>query len=107
VPNAVGLDLGAGLDTRVVRLAPPSTVDWYDVDFPAVAAARERLIPERPHAHVVAADVTDSEWLDALPSDRPAIIVADGLMGFLTRDELISLLNPAHQPFPQRRDGLQ
>ena len=39
-PNAVGLDLGAGLDTRVVRLDPPSTVDWYDVDFPAVAAAR-------------------------------------------------------------------
>ena len=47
-PDAVGLDLGAGLDTRVFRLDPPSTVDWYDVDFPAVAAARERLIPTRP-----------------------------------------------------------
>jgi O-methyltransferase involved in polyketide biosynthesis len=33
-PDAVGLDLGTGLDTRVVRLAPPSTVDRYDVDFP-------------------------------------------------------------------------
>jgi O-methyltransferase involved in polyketide biosynthesis len=33
-PDAVGLDLGAGLDTRVVRLDPPSTVDWYDVDRP-------------------------------------------------------------------------
>jgi O-methyltransferase involved in polyketide biosynthesis len=27
-PDAVGLDLGAGLDTRMERLAPPSTVDW-------------------------------------------------------------------------------
>src|SRR5262245_41864645 len=27
-PDAVGLDLGAGLDTRVVRLDPPDTVDW-------------------------------------------------------------------------------
>jgi O-methyltransferase involved in polyketide biosynthesis len=88
-PNAVGLDLGAGLDTRAVRLAPSSTVDWYDVDLPAVAAARERLIPDRPHAHVVGADVRDSEWLDALPSDRPAMIVADGLMGFLSRDEFV------------------
>jgi len=33
-PDAVGLDLGAGLDTRVFRVAPPPTVDWYDIDFP-------------------------------------------------------------------------
>jgi len=48
-PDAVGLDLGAGLDTRMVRIAPQPTIDWYDVDFPAVVAARERLITrERP-----------------------------------------------------------
>jgi O-methyltransferase involved in polyketide biosynthesis len=99
-PDAVALDLGAGLDTRAVRLDPPSTVDWYDVDFPAVADARERLIPARPHAHVVGADVRDSEWLDALPSDRPAMIVADGLMGFLSRDEFVSLLNRIISHFP-------
>jgi O-methyltransferase involved in polyketide biosynthesis len=92
-PDAVGLDLGAGLDTRMARLAPPSTVDWYDVDFPAVAVARERLIPDRPNAHVIGADVTTADWLDAIPTDRPAIIVADGLMGFLSKDEMISLLN--------------
>ena len=92
-PDAVGLDLGAGLDTRVFRLAPPSTVDWYDVDFPAVAAARQRLLPERPNAHVIGADVTEKDWLDAIPTGRPAIIAADGLMGFLTQDELVSLWN--------------
>jgi len=100
-PNAIGLDLGAGLDTRAVRLNPPSTVDWYDVDFPAVATARQRLIPERPHAHAVGADVRDSEWLDALPSDRPVMIVADGLMGFLSRDEFVSLLNRLISHFPR------
>src|SRR6185312_13076379 len=51
-PDAIGLDLGAGLDTRAVRIDPPSTVDWYDVDFPAVAAARERLVPPQPNRHV-------------------------------------------------------
>jgi hypothetical protein len=30
-PDAVALDLGAGLDTRMFRVAPPSTVDWYDI----------------------------------------------------------------------------
>jgi O-methyltransferase involved in polyketide biosynthesis len=99
-PDAVGLDLGAGLDTRMDRLSPPSTVDWYDVDFPAVASARERLIPDRANAHVVAADVRSTVWLHAIPTDRPAMIVADGLMGFLTRDEFVSLLNRLISHFP-------
>jgi O-methyltransferase involved in polyketide biosynthesis len=33
-PDAVALDLGAGLDTRMLRINPPPTVDWYDIDFP-------------------------------------------------------------------------
>jgi O-methyltransferase involved in polyketide biosynthesis len=92
-PHGVGLDLGAGLDTRVLRIDPPSTVDWYDVDLPAVAEARAGLVPERAGAHVVAADVTEPGWLDAVPSDRPAVIVADGLLGFLTLDQVTTLLN--------------
>jgi O-methyltransferase involved in polyketide biosynthesis len=99
-PDAVGLELGAGLDTRFERLAPPATVDWYDVDFPAVADARKSLIPEHPNAHVIGADVRDPDWLDTVPSDRPAIIVADGLMGFLTHDELVSLWNRLVSHFP-------
>ena len=75
-------------------------MDWYDVDLPAVAADRQRLIPERPNAHVIGADVRDPDWLDAVPSDRPAIIVADGLMGFLSQDELVSLWNRLVSHFP-------
>ena len=39
------------------------------------------------------ADLTGADWLDAIPTDRPAVIVADGLMAFLTLDEMASLLN--------------
>ena len=92
-PDAIGLDLGVGLDTLMVRIAPPSTVDWYDIDFPAVIAARESLIPGRPSAHGLGADLTGPDWLDAIPTDRPAVIVADGLMAFLTLDDWVSLLN--------------
>jgi len=53
-PDAVGLDLGAGLDTRMVRIAPPSTVDWYDIDYPSVVAARalDTRSRERPFHRV-------------------------------------------------------
>jgi len=35
-PDATVLNLGCGLDTRINRIQPPSTVSWYDVDFPEV-----------------------------------------------------------------------
>jgi O-methyltransferase involved in polyketide biosynthesis len=99
-PDAVGLDLGAGLDTRSARISPPPTVDWFDVDLPEVAAARETVVPDRAKAHTIAADVTEQAWLDALPTDRPVVITADGLMGFLARDELMSLLDRLIDHFP-------
>ena len=99
-PDAVGLDLGAGLDTRMVRLAPPATAEWYDVDLPEVIAVRERVIPDRAHAHNIGADVTDIDWLNTIPNDRPAVVVADGLMGFLTKDDFVSLLNWLIDHFP-------
>jgi len=99
-PNAVGLDLGAGLDTRAFRIDPPATVDWYDVDYPEVIAARQQLLPGRAHAHGIGVDLTDPTWLDAIPTDRPAVIVADGLMAFLTQEDLISLVNRLISHFP-------
>jgi O-methyltransferase involved in polyketide biosynthesis len=99
-PHAVGLDLGAGLDTRVLRIDPPATVDWYDIDYPEVITARQQLLPDRDNAHGIGTDLTDPAWLDAVPSDRPAVIVADGLMAFLTQDAMISLLNRLIGHFP-------
>ena len=68
-PDAVGLDLGAGLDTRMIRIATPPTVDWYDVDFPSVIAARELSLPSRANVHGISADLTTPDWLDAVPTD--------------------------------------
>jgi hypothetical protein len=68
--------------------------------YARAADTRRRLIPEHPNAHIIGADVTDPDWLDAVPSDRPAIIVADGQMGFLSLDELVSLWNRLVSHFP-------
>jgi O-methyltransferase involved in polyketide biosynthesis len=99
-PNAVGLDLGAGLDSRVLRIAPPPAADWYDMDFPKVIAARRQVLPDRATPHGIGADLTDPVWLDAVPTDRPAVIVADGLIAFLSEEEMISLANLIISHFP-------
>ena len=99
-PDAVVLDLGAGLDGRIFRVNPPPTVEWYDVDFPEVVALRRKLLPQPANAHNVGADLTDPDWLHDIPRDRPAMIVADGLVLFLGQDDFVSLLNRLTAHFP-------
>ena len=99
-PNAIVLDLGAGLDGRISRVKPPATVSWYDVDFPQIVDLRHQLLPERVSAHSVGADLTDPNWLNEIPADRPAVIVADGLVAFLHEEDFVSLLNRLTNHFP-------
>jgi O-methyltransferase involved in polyketide biosynthesis len=106
-PRAVGLDLRSGLDTRVFRIALPSTVDWYNIDFPEVIAARRQLLPDRANVHGIGTDLVDPTWLDAIPADRPAVIVADGLLAFLTQHDMISLFDRLVSHFRAERGCLQ
>lgn len=91
-PDAVVVELGSGLETRMHRLDPPATVDWFDIDLPDVIALREALMPVRENAHPVGASLLDPQWTEIVPADRPTILVADGLIGFLTEEEVRKLL---------------
>lgn len=99
-PDAVVLDLGAGLDGRMFRVNPPPTVQWYDIDFPEVIAIRRQVLPQPANTHSIAADLTDPRWLQDLPADRPAIMVADGVIPFLTHDDFVSLVYRLAGHFP-------
>jgi O-methyltransferase involved in polyketide biosynthesis len=99
-PDALVLDLGAGLDGRISRVNPPPNVEWYDVDFPSVIALRRQLLPQLANVHNVGADVTDPDWLGDIPRERPAMIVADGLVLFLRQHDFVSLLNRLTAHFP-------
>lgn len=99
-PTAVVVDLGAGLDPRQSRVDPPAGVDWYDVDFPEVIALRGEVLPGGVNSHPVGADLTHPDWCTAIPADRPAMVIADGLMPFLTRADVLTLLNRVTAHFP-------
>jgi O-methyltransferase involved in polyketide biosynthesis len=99
-PESVVLHLGCGLDTRVFRVDPPPTVLWYDVDHPDVLALRERLYPERAHYERIGRSVTDLGWLDAIPADRPALVVAEGLVHYLPEPQVVALLRAVAGRFP-------
>lgn len=99
-PDAVVLDLGCSLDSRVFRVDPPETVTWYDVDYPDVIELRERFYPPRAGHHTIGTDLSAPGWLEKLPAGRPAAIVADGTFMFLDEPELRHLLDRIVAHFP-------
>jgi O-methyltransferase involved in polyketide biosynthesis len=97
-PDAVVVDLGAGLATPMQRVAPPPTVDWYNVDLPNVIALRDAVVPDGDHAHSVAASLAEDTWTDTIPADRPTFLLADGLLAFVPESLLVNLFRhiPEH-----------
>ena len=90
-PDAVVVDLGAGLDSGFYRVGPPPGVDWYSVDLPAVTALRDEVLPASPQSHSVPVSLADEHWPDAIPADRPTMLVADGLFAFLTEPVIVGI----------------
>lgn len=99
-PNAVVLNLGCGLDTRIARINPSKNTRWFDLDYPEVIQLRQNFFENRNGYTMIASPVTALSWMKQLPTDRPAIIIAEGLLEYLTEDEVRILLNRLTTFFP-------
>ena len=90
------VNMGCGFDSRWDRLRArvddPARLLVFDVDLPAVIELKRRVFAVEPGYRLIAADVTDPSWLDALPSERPAIVLAEGLLMYLDPDAVRALV---------------
>ncbi len=94
--------LGAGLDARAIRLDLPHDVTCYEVDRSSVHELKKRLLLQAKltascERRVVVADLTSSDWLDALRaqgwmSDSPTCWIAEGLLIYLKPEPRDALL---------------
>jgi len=100
-PNAVVIYLGCGLDTRITRINPPASVDWYDLDYPEVIEVKKNFYSDNAHYKMITSSITDEAWLSQVPDNRPALIIADGVMEYLTAEDVKVLLQRLTDRFPQ------
>ncbi|MGX7829568.1 class I SAM-dependent methyltransferase [Actinokineospora sp. 24-640] len=99
-PECTVLHLGCGLDSRVQRIDPGPGVRWFDVDQSDVMELRARLYPERPRYRAIGASVVETVWLDAVPTDLPVLVVAEGLAMYLGAEEGPEMLRAIVGHFP-------
>ena len=101
-PQATVLHLGCGMDSRAFRVNSPASVQWFDVDYPDVIDLRRQLLPtERAAYHLIGAPLDDLHWLDEVPRDRPGLLVAEGVLHYLSETEVKALLNAVVAHFPE------
>jgi methyltransferase (TIGR00027 family) len=78
--------LGAGYDSRPLRLARPG-VRYFEVDHPATQAEKRRRLPGGDVSYVGAEfrrdDLPDALLRSGFERDRPAIFLAEGLTMYL------------------------
>jgi O-methyltransferase involved in polyketide biosynthesis len=86
-PDALIVNLGAGLDTRFHRL-DNGRVEWIELDLPAVIALRQKLgEPADPRHILLAASVFDKDrWIPQVKSRAGSrvLFVAEGLFPYFT-----------------------
>jgi len=99
-PGGVVLQLGCGLDSRFLRV-DDGRVNWYDLDMPPVVELREQFFTPSERYHMIAASVTDLEWMDTVASGgRPVLVVAEGLLMYLDEADVRRLVLRLHETFP-------
>ncbi|HKD78383.1 MAG TPA: SAM-dependent methyltransferase [Candidatus Angelobacter sp.] len=93
------INLAAGLDTRPYRMELPASLKWVEVDLPAMIDYKEAILSgEQPRCSLerVRLDLTNvaarQELFARLSSvSRKALIMTEGLLVYLTRDEVTAL----------------
>lgn len=93
------VNLAAGLDARPYRLALPTSLSWIDVDLPEMISYKQAaLANEKPRCKLqsIPLDLADRKARLALfeelgKKSEKALIVTEGLLTYLTDEEVASL----------------
>lgn len=99
-PDAVVIQLGAGIDARYQRLGCPNIEHWYDLDLPEVIKVRRQFIEESPQNTFIAGSMFDHVWMDEIKKrGKHVIIVAEGVLMYFKEDQIKKLFNEICQTF--------
>jgi O-methyltransferase involved in polyketide biosynthesis len=105
------VNLAAGLDARPYRLALPPSLTWIEVDLPELLDFKEAALESEKSSCVlerIRLDLSDREARRELFEElgrraQKALILTEGLLLYLTRQEVGSLAEDLARPPPFQR----
>ncbi|MGF6147823.1 O-Methyltransferase involved in polyketide biosynthesis [Kingella potus] len=99
-PDAVVVQLGAGLDARYERMGRPQVTAWYDLDLPEVIEVRRRLLPESGNTYL-GASLFDESWIDtAAAHGKPVLLIIEGVLMYFEEERVQAFLQTVQRKLP-------
>jgi O-methyltransferase involved in polyketide biosynthesis len=80
-----------GCHVRCLRIH--QALAYAECQYPEVITLRQKLFPPRDGYSMIASSITAETWLDWVPSKRPTLIIAEGVLEYLTEADVQTLLN--------------
>lgn len=98
--SSLVVELGAGLSTRFYRIAH-SEMTWIDLDRPKIQSLRKQVEGDLPNHSLIIGSVCDFDWMNRLPKISPSriLFIAEGLLMYLERKEVVSLITELRRRF--------
>ena len=92
-PDAVVIQLGAGLDARYERLGRPEVTHWFDLDLKEAIDLRRRFLMETERNTYLAESMFDEDWLDKVRaySKSPVLIILEGVLMYFPEERVREL----------------
>lgn len=91
--NAVVICLGCGLDTRFNRIDLPKSITWFDVDYSEVINLRKKFFADKENYRMIGRSITDPGLMEEIPTGRPALVVAEGVLEYLSAQDVKMLFD--------------
>lgn len=88
-PDAVVIQLGAGIDARYQRMGNPELTHWYDLDLKEALDIRRSLLPETPKNTYIEMSMFDSGWIDMVKAHhKPVLIIIEGVLMYFAPEKV-------------------
>lgn len=99
-PDAVVVQLGAGLDARYERMGRPKVTAWYDLDLPEVIDVRRMLLPESSN-HYLGVSMFDESWTDTVAAHgKPVLLVIEGVLMYFDEAQVQAFFQMVQRKLP-------
>ncbi|WP_129600651.1 class I SAM-dependent methyltransferase [Anaerophilus nitritogenes] len=89
-PNGTIINIGAGLDTRPIRI-DLKNIRWYDIDLAEGINIRRKFIKETDRLKFIEKSVFEYEWMDLIDKKENVLIIAEGIFMYFDIPQLKNL----------------
>ena len=99
-PDAVVVQLGAGLDARYERMGRPAVTAWYDLDLPEVIEVRRMLLPESGNVYL-GVSMFDESWTQTVAAHgKPVLLIIEGVLMYFDEAQVKAFFEMVQRKLP-------